>query len=132
MSNEPDKRKAVESFVPTKLTLCGIQITNPEHIYIVKLLVQKKLPKWLRNICTTKKYVFNKFLINNMCVCVYVCMCVCVCVCVYVYVYVHVYVYVYVYMYICVCICVCVYVYVYVNVCMFICVFISCVCVPKY
>ena len=26
---------------------------------IVKSLAQKKLPKWLRNICTTKKCVFN-------------------------------------------------------------------------
>ena len=26
---------------------------------IVKLLAQKKLPKWLRNICITKKCVFN-------------------------------------------------------------------------
>ena len=117
MSNEPDKRKAVESFVPTKLTLCGIQITSPEHIYIVKLLVQKKLPKWLRNICTTKKYVFNNFLINNMCVCVYVCMCVCVCVCVCVCICVCVCVYVYVCMYMCMCVCVCVCKCVYVYMC---------------
>ena len=29
------------------------------YIYIVKSLAQKKLPKWLRNICTTKKCIFN-------------------------------------------------------------------------
>ena len=28
---------------------------------IVKLFAQKKLPKWLRNICITKKCVFNNF-----------------------------------------------------------------------
>ena len=28
---------------------------------IVKLLAQKKLPKWLQNICKIKKHVFNNF-----------------------------------------------------------------------
>ena len=31
------------------------------YIYICILLAQKKLPKWLRNICQIKKCVFNSF-----------------------------------------------------------------------
>ena len=38
------------------------------YLYIY-ILAQKKLPKWLRNICLTKKYVFSDF--ENIAYCCY-------------------------------------------------------------
>ena len=35
------------------------------YIYIYICIAQKKLPKWLRNICITEKCVFNNFEKNH-------------------------------------------------------------------
>ena len=91
---------------------CAITI---KQSFIVKLIAEKKLPKWLRNICRNK--LLCVFLNKNQGMYIKPTAKKKIYMYIYVNIYIYIYLYIFIYLYICVCVCACV------CVCVCVCVF---------